>query len=144
MKKDLQKGDRFRNHNGIMCFIVYIRGDSIKLSYITSSPYIEPWSRDDFLKEMKENSFIPIEREIVSRVNIVPHLIEYQLNLIGKGLDITEYDALWIEHNSLTQSQFLLFKGYAIPLLKKIFKFNKKKAEDTFNWFCSVYGLKIK
>jgi hypothetical protein len=41
-------------------------------------------------------------------------------------------------------TQHELFKAYAIPLLKKIFKFNKTKAETTFAWFDLQFGLRIK
>jgi hypothetical protein len=44
----------------------------------------------------------------------------------------------------MTQEQHEEFKRYAIPLLKKIFKFNKTKADATFNWFNLAYGLRIK
>ena len=37
-----------------------------------------------------------------------------------------------------------LVRSYAIPLLKKVFKFNKSKAENTFDWFLLQYGLNIK
>jgi hypothetical protein len=44
----------------------------------------------------------------------------------------------------MTPAQHEEFKRYAIPLLKKIFKFNKAKAEDTFSWFDLQFGLRIK
>jgi hypothetical protein len=44
----------------------------------------------------------------------------------------------------MTPEQHQEFKRYAIPLLKKIFKFNKARAEDTFGWFDLQFGLRIK
>jgi hypothetical protein len=44
----------------------------------------------------------------------------------------------------MTQEQHEEFKAYAIPLLKKIFKFNKTRAEGTFGWFNLQFGLRIK
>jgi len=44
----------------------------------------------------------------------------------------------------MTQEQHDQFKAYAIPLLKKVFKCRKARAEDTFNWFDLQFGLRIK
>jgi hypothetical protein len=44
----------------------------------------------------------------------------------------------------MTQEQHDEFKAYAIPLLKKVFKCNKSRAESTFDWFDLEFGLRIK
>tara|TARA_R110000868_G_scaffold406263_1_gene686523 strand:- start:877 stop:1134 length:258 start_codon:yes stop_codon:yes gene_type:complete len=79
----------------------------------------------------------------VNRTNISEHLIEYQLNMIGKTINDVKGDEEWYSNNTMTQEQHDEFKRYAIPLLKKIFKFNKAKAEQTFGWFDLQFGLKI-
>jgi len=79
----------------------------------------------------------------VNRTNITDHLIEYQLNMIGKTIEDVKKDEVWYHTNTFTQEQFEEFKTYAIPLLKKIFKFNKSKAESTFSWFNLQFGLRI-
>ena len=79
----------------------------------------------------------------VNRTNISEHLIEYQLNMIGKTINDVKGDEEWYSNNTMTQEQHEEFKRYAIPLLKKIFKFNKAKAEQTFGWFDLQFGLKI-
>ena len=79
----------------------------------------------------------------VNRANITRHLIEYQLDMVGKRLVDTLDDDLWYFNWTMTQEQHEEFKRYAIPLLKKIFKFNKGKAESTFGWFDLQFGLKI-
>jgi hypothetical protein len=79
----------------------------------------------------------------VNRTNITDHLIEYQLNMIGKTISEMDTDDEWYTNNTMTQEQFEEFKRYAIPLLKKIFKFNKAKAESTFGWFNLQFGLRI-
>ena len=53
--------------------------------------------------------------------------------------DVKDYNKL-----TITEKQHKLFRSYAIPLLKKVFKFNKSKAENTFDWFLLQYGLNIK
>ena len=80
----------------------------------------------------------------VNRTNISDHLIEYQLKMIGKTVADVSNDEMWFHTNTMTQEQHEEFKRYAIPLLKKIFKFNKGKAESTFGWFDLQFGLRIK
>jgi ferritin len=79
----------------------------------------------------------------INRTNISEHLIEYQLNMIGKTIDDVKDDEKWYFNNTFTEEQFEEFKKYAIPLLQKIFKFNKTKANSTFQWFTLQYGLRI-
>ena len=80
----------------------------------------------------------------VNRANITRHLIEYQLDMVGKRLVDTLEDDMWYFNWTMTQEQHEEFKRYAIPLLKKIFKFNKGRAESTFGWFDLQFGLRIK
>jgi hypothetical protein len=80
----------------------------------------------------------------VNRANITRHLIEYQLDMVGKRLVDTLDDDMWYFNWTMTQEQHEEFKRYAIPLLKKIFKFNKGRAEQTFDWFDMQFGLRIK
>ena len=80
----------------------------------------------------------------VNRANITRHLIEYQLDMVGKRLVDTLDDDLWYFNWTMTQEQHEEFKRYAIPLLKKLFKFNKGRAESTFGWFDLKFGLRIK
>ena len=83
------------------------------------------------------------KRKTINRQNITDHLIEYQLKMIGKTIDEVTTDEKWFSNNTMTPEQHEEFKAYAIPLLKKVFKFNKAKAEQTFSWFDLSYGLRI-
>jgi hypothetical protein len=80
----------------------------------------------------------------INRTNISEHLVEYQLKMVGKTMLDVEGDEKWYYNNTMTQEQHEEFKRYAIPLLKKIFKFNKTRAEGTFGWFNLQFGLRIK
>lgn len=80
----------------------------------------------------------------INRANITRHLIEYQLDMVGKRLEDTLDDDMWYFNWTMTPEQHASFKAYAIPLLKKTFKFNKSKAESTFAWFNLQFGLRIK
>lgn len=79
----------------------------------------------------------------INRTNITEHLIEYQLSLIGLTIKDVEKDEQWYYNNTLTQEQHDKLRAYVIPLLKKIFKFNKSKAESTFAWFDAMFGLRV-
>ena len=80
----------------------------------------------------------------INRANITRHLIEYQLDMVGKRLVDTLDDDMWYFNWTMTQEQHEEFKRYAIPLIKKIFKCNKSRAESTFGWFDMQFGLRIK
>ena len=80
----------------------------------------------------------------VNRANITRHLIEYQLDMVGKRLVDTLDDDMWYFNWTMNQEQHEEFKRYANPLIKKIFKCNKSRAEQTFDWFDMQFGLRIK
>jgi hypothetical protein len=82
--------------------------------------------------------------EKITRSNITAHLLDYQLNIIGKTKIILIDEENWRFSNTLTKEQFIEFRKYALPLLQKTFRFNKRKAEDTFKWFMDTFGLRIK
>jgi hypothetical protein len=79
----------------------------------------------------------------INRTNISEHLVEYQLKMIGKTPLEVMGDDKWYSNNTMTQEEHDVFKAYAIPLLKKVFKFNKAKAEQTFQFFDLQFGLRI-
>lgn len=83
-------------------------------------------------------------RAKINRTNISDHLVQYQLKMIGKTVFDVMGDEKWYHNNTMTSEQHEEFKAYAIPLLKKIFKFNKTRAEQTFSWFDLQFGLRIK
>ena len=82
--------------------------------------------------------------EPVNRINITKHLIEYELEMVDKTLIDTLDDDYWYFNFTMTRNQHQQFRSYAIPLLKKVFKINKRKAESIFNWFYRNFGLRIK
>jgi len=80
----------------------------------------------------------------INRENIDNHLIDYQLGLIGKSIaDAYKYPEDWFTRFTMTDEQHAQFKTYAIPLIKKVFKCNRKRAEHTFNWYNLDHGLRI-
>jgi hypothetical protein len=80
----------------------------------------------------------------INRLNIADHLIEYQLNMVGKTVEEAKKDDMWFFNWTITQDQADEFKAYSIPLLKKVFKCNKSRAEGIFSWFSLEFGLRVK
>lgn len=135
----VNKGDRFTNHLGEICVVKSIYRNIIKLQVLGENPYTEVWDLNDFNKSV---NFIKIPMPKIDRTNIAKYLLEFQLNMIGKTYYETKKDPSWTKW-TITEEQFTFFKWYAIPLLKKVFKINKSKAEETFEWFNMQFGLKI-
>ena len=79
----------------------------------------------------------------INRLNIADHLIEHQLNMVGKTMADALKDDMWFFNWTITQEQYEEFEKYAIPLIKKVFKCNTTKAKDTFGWFNLQFGLRI-
>ena len=80
----------------------------------------------------------------INRENIADHLLDYQLGMIDKSTQEAHMTKEWYNKWTMTQDQHDEFKAYAIPLLKKVFKCNKSRAESTFDWFDLEFGLRIK
>ena len=72
------------------------------------------------------------------------HLIEYQLDIVGKRLVDTLDDDKWYFNWTMTSEQRIEFNKYAIKTMKKVFKFNTSKAKENTNWFNNQFGLRIK
>lgn len=98
---------------------------------------VENWKEVEDYKE-------PPKKPKIDRTNISMHLVEYQLAIIGKTIEEAQEDRMWFFNWTMTTEQHEEFKKYAIPLLKKVFKYNTKKAQNTFDWFNLQFGLRIK
>lgn len=80
----------------------------------------------------------------LTKENIVEHLITYQLAMIDKTMEQAKEQGEWYSIWTMTQAQHEQYKGYALPLLQKIFKIGKSRTVKTFAWFDLNYGLRIK
>lgn len=80
----------------------------------------------------------------INRENIAEHLIQYQLEMVGKTVEEASANPEWFNDFTMTTEQHEEFRKYAIPLLKKVFKYNTNKAKSTFEWFNLGFGLRIK
>jgi len=80
----------------------------------------------------------------INRFNIAEHLVDVQLKMVNRTMFEAMQNPDWFHEWTMTTEEHEKFKAYAIPLLKKIFKFNTNKAKSTFDFFILQYGLKIK
>ncbi len=81
--------------------------------------------------------------EKVNRKNLAEHLVRYQLEMVGKTWEDALADEQWYYNITMTQQQFDEFMTYARPLVKKVLKCNKERAEKTLGWFNLQFGLRI-
>lgn len=137
-----KRGDRYINYKGEYCIIKSIYKDIIKLQVCGDNARTEPWKLNDFYTHLAF-SFWDIPFPKANRTNIARHLLEYQLNIIGKTTVDTKKNSNWFKEWTITDSDHELFKQYAINALKKVFKFNTSKAKTTFEWWNLQFGLKI-
>lgn len=135
-----KRGERYLNHLGEYCIIKSIYKDLIRIQICGEFSRTEPWKMEDFMA--KSVSFWRIPFPKINRTNIANHLLEYQLNVIGRTTAHTSEDSDWFKTWTITNTDYVLFKRYAIPLLKKTFKFNSLKAHTTFDWWYMQFGLK--
>ena len=80
----------------------------------------------------------------INREHVADHLVDYQLGIIGKSMQEAYMTKEWYSKWTMTTEQHEAFKAYALPLLKKVFKCRKERAESTFQWFDLQFGLRIK
>ncbi len=79
----------------------------------------------------------------INRFNIAEHLVNVQLKMVNRTMFEAMQNPDWFHEWTMTTEQYEKLKAYAIPLLKKVFKFNTNKAKSTFDFFMLQYGLKI-
>jgi hypothetical protein len=142
--KKFKKGDRFIHVSGGQCFISHIKKDEIRISFVDVEPATPlVWDVNDFEEAVKTSIFTVFPMPKINRENIAIHLIEYELNMVGKTLEEAKKSPTWYSDNNMTEEQYEMFKGYAIPLIKKVFRCSKKRAEETFKWFDFMYGIRV-
>lgn len=141
MKKP-KRGDRYLNYIGEYCVVKSVYRNIIKIQITGKKARTETWNLEDFNKPTAR--FIKIPYPKINRTNIATHLLEYQLNMIGKTTADTKKEPDWFKKWTISDREHEFFKKHAIPLLKKTFKFNTKKANTTFEWFDLQFGLKRK
>lgn len=79
----------------------------------------------------------------INRSNIADHLVDYQLGMVGRTRAEAYKTDEWYHKWTMTTQQFEEWKAYSIPLIKKVFKCNKRVAENQFGWLNMQFGLRI-
>ena len=79
----------------------------------------------------------------INRTNISDHLVDYQLGMVGRTIAEAYKTENWFSKWTITDEQHDQFKAYAIPLIKKAFKCNRRRAEDAFSQFDFTFGLRV-
>ena len=138
-----KRGERYLNYIGEYCVVKSVNKDVVKIQVAGKEPRSETWKVKDFTSHVY-GRFRQVPYPKINRTNIARHLLEYQLNLIGKTSGDAKMHENWFNEWEISQEDAYFFKKYAIPLLKKTFKFSNKKALATFEWFNLQFGLKLK
>jgi len=81
--------------------------------------------------------------EKITRENLAEHLVRHQLEMVGKTWEDAQNDEQWYYNITMRQDQFADFMKYALPLVKKVFRCNKAKAQRILDWFNLQFGLRI-
>lgn len=136
-----KRGERYLNYIGEYCVVKSVYRDIIKIQVTGKKSREETWKVKDFTSHVY-GRFRKVPYPKINRTNIGRHLLEYQLNMIGKTTGDTKMDENWFNKWTINDREFEFFKKYSIALLKKVFKFNTKKAEANFEWFNTQFGLK--
>ena len=79
----------------------------------------------------------------ITRENLGDHLVRYQLEMVGKTWEDALADQWWFSNITMTQQQFDEFMKYSLPLVKKIHRCNKARAQRIMDWFNLQFGLRI-
>ena len=142
LTKKPKRGDRFLNYKGEYCVVKYIYKNTLQLQITGIDSRTETWKLEDFIRESDRFWIVPYPK--INRTNVARHILEYQLNMIGKTTVDTKENSNWYKEWTITDIEYNLFKKYSIFLLKKTFRFNTNKANATFEWFNMQFGLKRK
>lgn len=84
-----------------------------------------------------------MKKDRITRDNIAQHLIQKELDYVGKTIEEVKSDPEWFVNNTLTEQQHQEWKDYSISLIKKTLRTNQKKAEYEFAMLDLAYGLKV-
>jgi hypothetical protein len=108
---------------------------------IKENAIIDVWETEEFKNQVNLLKFINIPHPPINRENVSEHLLEYQFNIIGKTMANTLSDTSWKKEWKMTKKQKEMFKSYAFGILKKVFKYNGSKANETYIFFEEKFGL---
>jgi hypothetical protein len=135
-------GDRFNDHLGRLCVVTYTRGHILKITFLCEKSWTDVWDKKEFMEQLELGKFVSQPKLSLTKLNLADHLIEFQLNLIGKTTEDCKGDDKWYNTYTLTSNQHKMFEAYAVYLIRKVLKYNRKRAKLTFSIFDLTFGLR--
>lgn len=82
------------------------------------------------------------KEEKLTKDNLVNHMINKQLEYVGKTIEDVKDDPNWYTNNTLTKEQHAEWKEYCLKLMKKHLV-RKHRLDYEFGMFDLMYGLKV-
>jgi hypothetical protein len=79
----------------------------------------------------------------ITRENLVNHLIQKELDYVGKTIEEIKNDPEWYRNYTLTEEQHKEWKEYSMKTIKKVLKTTKLRTESEFAWLDLMYGLRV-
>lgn len=140
----LLTGDRFINQRGEECLLVYANKEFVRLQVISSPSSLQVYPLEEFISLVNRLLMFKLKRQSLNRENLPRHLGEFQLALAGKKpIDMIMEGSTFIDY-SISKEEYDIFKIYSIAMMKRVYKCNRKVAEENFYWFYHRFGLTIK
>ncbi len=83
-------------------------------------------------------------KKLITRENLLEHLVEKQFTYIEKTTIAALFNPKWKEEWTISKEKHEEWKKYCKFVMKKVLKFNNSKFLETFKWLENEYGLKIR
>lgn len=141
---NLLTGDNFINQKGEECLLVYANKELVRLQVLSSPSYLQVYPRDEFVSLIDRLLIIKLKRKPLTRENLPRHLGEFQLALAGKRPIDMIIEGKQFDDYEIKKEEYEIFRVYAIAMMKKVHKCNRKIAEENFYFFYHRFGLRIK
>lgn len=136
-------GDKFLV-GGYEALLIFKNKDIVKLHISSYPPSVKTYQIEEFIFMVGRLLVIKIKRDVLKRENIASHLLDFQFAIIGKSsTDMVIEDKKAIDYE-IPRIAYNAYRSYAIAMLKKVHKCNRKTAENNFEWFYERFGMKIK
>lgn len=139
----ISMGDKFivQGHEALL---VYKNKDIVRLHIFSYPSSIKIYQVDDFISLVRRFIILKTKREILKRENLPSHLLRFQFAIIGKSTADMVIENKKVYDYQLPFAAYNSFRAYGIAMMKRVYKCNRKIAEENFDWFYKRFGMKIK
>lgn len=139
----LQVGEKYLHINEKLYMILDKRNLEVKMRQIGGEREILTLDHEDFKTELKQCKFRFIPTPKPTRINVSEFMMEFQLNVIGHTSLEVDSVKNWHKRWILNGYEYLIVKKHCVKMLQRVFKFNRLKAINTFNFFFDNFGLTV-